>query len=67
MMICNSCAISNQIVTVCGRRESGICPVCEEYRELYAVLDGQSNRGDKRARDLAAIRRYDAILARGGR
>ena len=66
MMICNSCAIDNQIITVRGNHESGICPVCEEYRELYAVLDGQSNRGDKRARDLAAIRRYDAILARGG-
>ena len=66
MMICNPCAIDNQIITVRGKREQSICPICEEYRELHMVLDGQSNRGDKRARDLAAIRRYDAVLARGG-
>lgn len=67
MMICSSCAINNQIVRIRGKYEMGTCPICLKHRELYTVLKGQSNRGDKRARDLAAIRRYDALLAGGGR
>jgi len=39
-----------------------ICRACA----LYVVLEARHGNGDKRARDLVAIRRYDAILARGG-
>ena len=66
MMICRACAIDNQIIRIRGKYEMGFCPICLEHSELYTVLEGQSNQGDKRARDLAAIRRYDAVLARGG-
>lgn len=71
MRICNPCSIKRNIYRIANRNTAtiGICPICREYRSLaiYNIVDENTgSQSLKRVQDLAAIRAYDGVLARGG-